>query len=63
MSRLNGIFLDVIGVSQTTFVLGGKILDAILLTQELIYNYHLVSHIPKCALKIDIKKVFDTVSW
>jgi len=62
MSRLNGIFLDVIGVSQTTFVLGGKILDAILLTQELIYNNHLVSHIPRCALKIDIKKVFDTVS-
>ena len=54
VSRLNGIFLDVIGVAQTTFVPSGKILNAILLTRELMYNYHLASHIPRCAIKIDV---------
>jgi len=27
------------------------------------YNYQLVSPMPRCDLKIDIRKAFDTVSW
>ena len=62
VSRLKGIFLNVIGPPQTTFISGRKISDAILLTQELMHNYHLVSPIPKCALKINIRKSFNKLN-
>ena len=41
MNRLKGIFLEVIGSAQAVFVLGRKIFDFILWTQELMHNYHL----------------------
>jgi len=61
--RLKTALADVIGPSQTAFLPGRHISDAILLTQELIHNYHLNNGPARCALKIDLKKAFDTVSW
>jgi len=63
VSRLQLILPDVIGPAQTAFVPGRQISDAILLTQELMHNYHLAGTVSRCALKIDIRKAFDTVSW
>jgi hypothetical protein len=62
MNRSKGIFPEVIGLVQTIFFSGRQISDVILLTQDLIHIYHLVSVIPRCALKIDIRKAVDTVS-
>jgi len=61
--RLKTALADVIGPSQTAFLPGRHISDAILLTQELLHNYHLNNGPARCALKIDLKKAFDTVSW
>src|SRR3954466_13895339 len=37
--------------------------DNILMAQEAVKNYHLPSQVPKCAIKIDITKAFDSVNW
>lgn len=62
-ARLKTILPDVINHSQSTFVLGRQISDNILLTQEIMHNYHLDNGPPKCALKVDLRKAFDMVSW
>jgi hypothetical protein len=42
---------------------GRRIGDNILLTQELLRNYHRDKGSPRCALKVDLMKAFDTVRW
>ncbi|GKC33961.1 hypothetical protein Tco_1046345 [Tanacetum coccineum] len=48
---------------NSTFILGSSITDNILLTQELMHNYHLDRGTPRCAFKVDIQKAYDTVDW
>jgi hypothetical protein len=60
--RLKVALVDVIGPSQSAFLPGRNISDAILLTQELMHNYHHNKGPARCALKVDLKKAFDTVS-
>nr|GEW93127.1 hypothetical protein [Tanacetum cinerariifolium] len=40
-----------------------RISDNILLTEELMYNYHLDRGPSRCALKVDIQIAYDTVDW
>lgn len=61
--RLKTALVDVIGTSQSAFLPGRHISDAILLTQELMHNSHLQSGPPRCAIKVDLQKAFDTVRW
>ena len=62
-TRIKRCLLDIISPSQAAFVHGRTIADNILLTQELMKNYHLDSGPPRCALKIDLKKAYDSISW
>ncbi|GKB68099.1 hypothetical protein Tco_0929511 [Tanacetum coccineum] len=52
-----------ISPNQSAFVLGRSISNNILLTQELMHNYHLDRGSPRCAFKVDIQKAYDTVDW
>ncbi|XP_022030689.1 uncharacterized protein LOC110931611 [Helianthus annuus] len=61
--RLKGSLDTLVSINQSAFVPGRKITDNILLTQELMHNYHLNKGQPRCAFKIDIQKAYDTVSW
>ncbi|KAJ6978394.1 hypothetical protein NC653_026709 [Populus alba x Populus x berolinensis] len=61
--KLKTTLEDVIGPSQSTFLPGRNISEAILLTQELMHNSHLQSGPPRCAIKVDLQKAFDTVRW
>ncbi|XP_021991697.1 uncharacterized protein LOC110888476 [Helianthus annuus] len=54
---------DVLDFFNTAFVPGRKISDNILLTQELMHNYHRHFGPPRCAFKVDIQKAYDTVDW
>ena len=61
--RLKAALAEVIGPSQLAFLPGRNISDAILLTQELMHNAHLNTGPSHCALKVDLKKAFDSVRW
>lgn len=52
-----------VGKFQTAFVKGRRIGDNILLAQELFRNYHRDKGSPRCAIKVDLKKAYDTVQW
>ena len=46
---------------QSAFVVSRNICDNILLSQDLLRNYYLDSSSPRCALKVDLMKAYDTV--
>ncbi|GJV23722.1 retrovirus-related pol polyprotein from transposon TNT 1-94 [Tanacetum coccineum] len=54
---------DIVSINQSAFVPGRRISDNILLTQELMRNYHGRRGPPRCAFKVDIQKAYDTVDW
>nr|GEU31439.1 hypothetical protein [Tanacetum cinerariifolium] len=54
---------EVVSENQSAFVPGRRISDNILLTQELMHNYHLDHGQPRCAFKVDIQNAYDTVDW
>ncbi|KAJ0453055.1 putative RNA-directed DNA polymerase [Helianthus annuus] len=61
--RIKGKLESLVSINQSAFVPGRKISDNILLTQELMHNYHTNRGPSRCALKIDIQKAYDTVNW
>ncbi|KAJ0615163.1 putative RNA-directed DNA polymerase [Helianthus annuus] len=61
--RIKVVLDDIVSINQSAFVPGRKISDNILLTQELMHNYHRNIGPPKCAFKVDIQKAYDTVDW
>ncbi|KAJ0479496.1 putative RNA-directed DNA polymerase [Helianthus annuus] len=61
--RIKGSLGVLVDINQSAFVPGRKISNNILLTQELMHNYHLRIGPARCAFKIDIQKAYDTVSW
>nr|GFB45518.1 hypothetical protein [Tanacetum cinerariifolium] len=54
---------EVVSENQSAFISGRRILDNILITQELMHNYHHNTGAPRCAIKVDIQKAYDTVDW
>ncbi|GKE07474.1 protein LAZ1 [Tanacetum coccineum] len=55
--------IEVISENQSAFVPGRRISDNILITQELMHNYHRNRGPPRCAFKVDIQTAHDTVDW
>ncbi|GJT02461.1 hypothetical protein Tco_0823630 [Tanacetum coccineum] len=62
-NRLKDSLKRLISPNQSAFVPGRSISDNILLTQEIMHNYHLDRGVPRCAFKVDIQKAYDTVDW
>ncbi|GJY14583.1 hypothetical protein Tco_0385005 [Tanacetum coccineum] len=62
-NRIKDSLATLISSNQSAFVPGRRITDNILLTQELMHNYHLDRGPPKFAFKVDIQKAYDTVDW
>ncbi|CAL1388599.1 unnamed protein product [Linum trigynum] len=62
-NRLAQVLPSVISKSQSAFIKGRAISDNILLVSELVRNYHYKNVSPKCVVKIDIMKAFDSVNW
>nr|GEW10773.1 hypothetical protein [Tanacetum cinerariifolium] len=54
---------EVVSDNQSTFIPGRQILDNILITLELMHNYHRDRGPLRCAFKVDIQKAYDTVDW
>ncbi|KAL0342564.1 UNVERIFIED_CONTAM: hypothetical protein Scaly_1919000 [Sesamum calycinum] len=62
-SRLRLVLDKLISPSQNAFVLGRSIGDNILLAQELFAGYNRQGLPMRCALKVDLRKAYDTVEW
>ncbi|GJR20098.1 hypothetical protein Tco_0968625 [Tanacetum coccineum] len=62
-NRIKDSLKTLVSPNQSAFVLGQRITDNILLTQEIMHNYHLDRGPPRCAFKVDIQKAYDTVDW
>ncbi|KAL0294502.1 UNVERIFIED_CONTAM: hypothetical protein Sradi_6884200 [Sesamum radiatum] len=63
VQRMRGILDTLISPSQNAFVPGRAIGDNILLAQELFSGYNQKHLPPRCALKVDLRKAYDTVEW
>ncbi|XP_074278172.1 uncharacterized protein LOC141601769 [Silene latifolia] len=62
-NRLGSILPDIINSSQGGFVKGRNIMDNVLICQDIVrmYNRKVVS--PRCLIKIDLRKAYDSVEW
>ncbi|XP_039058912.1 uncharacterized protein LOC120202566 [Hibiscus syriacus] len=63
VNRITLLLLDLISLNQTAFVRGRSIIDNTLLAQELVKGYGRKNISPRCALKIDLQKAFDSLNW
>ncbi|XP_059638701.1 uncharacterized protein LOC132280973 [Cornus florida] len=61
--KLAPILPLLISNTQNAFIKGRHISDNIILAHELMNGYHRANHPPNCALKIDLRKAFDTLHW
>lgn len=61
--RFKNVVKKLFSPCQSAFVSGRSIQDNIMLTHELIRNYHRNNGSPKCALKIDLRKAYDYIRW
>ncbi|GJY05164.1 RNA-directed DNA polymerase, eukaryota, reverse transcriptase zinc-binding domain protein [Tanacetum coccineum] len=61
--RIKSGLEKLLNVNQSAFIPGRQIYDNILITQELLRGYSRKSGPKRCALKIDLQKAYDTVSW
>lgn len=62
-NKLKGVLGDIVDENQSSFIPSRQISDNILLSQELVRNYHSDRSYPKCVFKIDIQKAYDSVTW
>jgi hypothetical protein len=62
-NRLNSCLSELINSNQTAFVKGRNISENILLAQELVKGYHKDKGKAGCAIKVDLKKAYDSVEW
>ncbi|KAL2245415.1 UNVERIFIED_CONTAM: hypothetical protein Sindi_2809700 [Sesamum indicum] len=63
VQRLSVVLDKLISPCQAAFVPGRSIGDNIMLAQELFSGYNQTRLPPRCALKVDIRKAYDTVEW
>lgn len=54
---------SIISRNQSGFIQGRIISDNILVAQEMIKGYSRKGLSPRCSMKIDIHKAYDTMSW
>ncbi|XP_071739260.1 uncharacterized protein [Rutidosis leptorrhynchoides] len=54
---------EVVSCNWLAFIFGRRISDNILLTQELMKDYHTDKGVTRCAFKVDIQKAYDIVDW
>ena len=62
-NRIKNVLPSLADKAQTGFIKGRSITDNILLAQELLRNYHRKELSPRCAIKVDFRKAFDTIRW
>ncbi|KAG7533510.1 Reverse transcriptase zinc-binding domain [Arabidopsis thaliana x Arabidopsis arenosa] len=62
-NRLKELLPKFIATNQSAFVKDRLLMENILLATEVVKDYHKDTISPRCAMKIDISKAFDSVQW
>lgn len=62
-ARLSNVLPKLVDEAQAGFVHGHKMAENVMLVQEILRSYGRKKSEPKCLIKVDIKKAFDSVSW
>ncbi|XP_024014348.1 uncharacterized protein LOC112088307 [Eutrema salsugineum] len=62
-NRLKVVLPKFIAPNQSAFVKDRLLMENLLLATELVKDYHKETITPRCAMKIDISKAFDSVQW
>ena len=62
-NRMHGVIQSVLCDSQAPFIPGRKISDNIVLAHELVKAYTRKHISPRCMLKIDLQKAYDSMEW
>lgn len=62
-NRLRTILPLIISENQGAFVKGRSIVHNVLLAQEMVHMYSRKNVSPRCTLKIDLRKAYDTINW
>lgn len=61
-NRMIPILDYLVSWNQSAFIPGRKISENVLLAQELVRNYHWKDGQPRCTMKIDLMKAYDSVN-
>jgi len=61
--RLSHALQDIIGPAQNAFLGGQNMIDNINLAQELLRHYGRKRTSPRCLIKVDFRKAFNSVQW
>lgn len=62
-NRMLPILNSLISRNQSAFIPGRCISENVLLAQELVRNYHRNGSSPRCTMKVDLMKAYDSVDW
>ncbi|CAN0905660.1 LINE-1 retrotransposable element ORF2 protein [Linum grandiflorum] len=62
-NRLRYVLPELIDASQSAFIQGRLIGDNILLAHEMLRTYSRPNVTPRCAIKVDLMKAFDSIEW
>ncbi|XP_050207366.1 uncharacterized protein LOC126656792 [Mercurialis annua] len=61
--RLSRCISSLISQSQCAFIPGRRIIDNVLLAHELVHDYPNERGVASCAMKVDLRKAYDTIEW
>ncbi|KAH0714734.1 hypothetical protein KY284_007639 [Solanum tuberosum] len=62
-ARLKKVVDKLVEESQTAFISGRSILDNVIVVHELVKGYFQKGLSPRCLIKIDIRKAYDSLEW
>ncbi|XP_062104358.1 uncharacterized protein LOC133815544 [Humulus lupulus] len=61
--RLAGVLPSLVSQNQGAFIKGRSFAHNVMILQDLLKNYKRKTVSPRCTIKIDISKAYDTVNW
>jgi hypothetical protein len=62
-NRMLPFLSDLVSLNQSAFIPSRSISENVLLAQEIVRDYHKEKGSPRCTLKIDLMKAYDSINW
>lgn len=62
-NRIHLVVASVVSETQAGFIPGRKVADNIIIAHELVRSYSRKHISPRCMIKVDIQKAYDSVDW